>query len=508
MVSLVGPSAADWIGDDRLVTDVLPTAPPTEPTTGSRAPRRGEPQRALVPVLVGLLAAAVYAVHLDRPSPWRDEVATLDAARRSPAGIFALTSRVDAVHAAYYQLTAAVADLDPGPVRVLDGRLISLVALAVAAAGTVLIGRRTDSARSGLLAGLFLAGSPLTSRFAAEARPFALATALAVVSTLALLKVLARPGPARWVGYATALVLLAAVEILALPLVVAVHAVHVLTAARPSLRRWATAVGVAVAAVSPLAVEVIRQRGQIGSLATPSVRQLAAYGVSAAGSPVGVVALAVAGALAVALAGRRRRRRTTGERRLVPALRAASRGGAGWLLPVAWGLGLPVLVWLVSQVDPLFRDRYVLFTLPGLALLVGRVLARLPTVAAAVALVAVVATGLPTQAAIRGPGGHGEDIRALDSTVAAVRRPGDAVVFVPRSTTRVTQLDPTVWAGLPDLTGDPGRPARRILLVRRGSAAQGSGAADRATLAAVERRRRAADTRSVTGFTVTVYQPR
>jgi hypothetical protein len=134
---------------------------------------------------------------------------------------------------------------------------------------------------------------------------------------------------------------------------------------------------------------------------------------------------------------------------------------------------------------------------------------------AAVTLAAVVVAGLPTQVAIRQAGGHGEDIRALDTAVAALRRPGDAVVFVPRSTARVAQLDPPVWAGTANLTDHPAligsaaRPTSRVLLVQRVSGADGGpSATDSAAVRAVERSRRPTDRVAVTGFVVTVYTAR
>lgn len=485
----------------------------------------------VVPVAVGLLAALVYAVRVGRPSPWRDEVATIDAVRRSPAGILDLTSRIDAVHAAYYLLAHVVADLDPGPVRVLDGRLVSLVAMAVVAGGTVVLGRRTDRALTGLLAGLFVAVSPLASRYAQEARPFALAAALAVLATVALLNALDSPTRWRWALYGLAVVALGAVEVLTL-LVVVVHAAMVLTrpagpvsvaGRRTLLRGWSVAGLAAAVVLSPLLVLVISQRGQIAALGTPSPSTLAGFGGKAVGSATGVALLGAAFVLLVVRAvwtgraGRAGRAGWTGrtgraarQDRPRTSVRALLRSRrtilTGWTVPVVWGVGTPVLLWLVSQADPLFRERYVLFALPGIALLVGRVLARIPIPVAAVTLVAVAGTGLPTQVAIRGTGGHGEDIRALDRLVAAQRRPGDAVVFVPRSTRRVTQLEPPVWSGLADRTADPGLPARRVLLVEHSTRSDerrtGTDAATEQTLA---REYRAAGSTRVTGFRLTVY---
>ena len=56
-----------------------------------------------LPVVVAVLAGLVSGFYrLGAPSPWRDEAATVDAAQRPVAQIFALLGHVDAVNGAYY----------------------------------------------------------------------------------------------------------------------------------------------------------------------------------------------------------------------------------------------------------------------------------------------------------------------------------------------------------------------------------------------------------------------
>ena len=478
-----------------------PASDVAEPDGGGRSRR---PAGGLLALVVGLVAGVLYVIEVDRPSPWRDEIATLDAARRSAGGILALTAHVDAVHAAYYLLTHAVAHVLPGPVSVLDGRLVSVVAMALAAGLTVLLGRDSDRLATGVAAGLFLAVSPLVSRYAQEARPFATATALAVLASWLLVRAVRGPWWT-WVLYAVAVAALGTVEVLALGLLLA-HAAGVLATARRRLLPWLAASVVAVAAVSPLLRLVTGQRDQLATLTTPTVRDLADFLVRQPGSGAGVV---VAAAAAVYLAWRtwRDRRGALAGGQAVPSL-----GVAGWVLPVVWAVVVPAVVWAVSLYQPLFRDRYLVFAVPGTALVVGRVLARLPRsavgqpTAALAVLFVVAAAGLPTQREIRGPAGHGEDVEALDVLIRRVREPGDAVVFAPRYAQRVVGLDPSVWHGLPDRTADPGS-AGRILLVESAGTG-GPTAAARDVVAGVEISHRVVSTRRVAGFTVLVLAPR
>lgn len=459
------------------------------------------------PLLIGLLAAGVYAVQLNRASPWRDEVATIDAARRSWAGIFTLTGHVDAVHAAYYLITHLVASLDPGPVQVLDGRVIGVVAMAAGAAGAAVLGRWTDRPASGVFAGLMLAASPLASRYAQEARPFALSTALAVAATLALVAAIRHRGPTRgrWAVYAVAVVLLGVVEVLALLLLVA-HAVAVLATRRAQLRAWLVAAAVALVVLSPLLALTVSQRGQVSWLTAPAPAQLARFGGLAVGSTTGVVVLVLATALGAA--GALLARHHSGEGGQEPA------GGVrGWALPLSWGIGVPVLLWLVSQLHPLFDARYLLFALPGIALLIGRVLARLRRAAGAAALILVAAAGVPEQVAVRGPGGHNENIRALDAAVAAARRPGDMVLFVPDATSRVSQLDPAIWVGTtrlrPDRAAPPAATAtHRVLLIQRVTrTGEPETPRERAALRRLARDHRRVSQTAVTGLLLSVWEP-
>ncbi|SCE90803.1 Dolichyl-phosphate-mannose-protein mannosyltransferase [Micromonospora matsumotoense] len=175
------------------------------------------------PTLV-TLAAGCYGI--SQAQPWRDELATWSAATRPVGDLFRLTRTIDASTGPYYLLLHAWTGLFGDSVVAL--RLPSVLAMAGAAGLTAVLGRRLFGAPAGLLAGLLFAVLPGTSRYAQEARPYALVTLFAVLATVLLVRALDRPGRLRGSFYAAAVAGLGLAHLLALSLLAA-HAVVVLT---------------------------------------------------------------------------------------------------------------------------------------------------------------------------------------------------------------------------------------------------------------------------------------
>ncbi|MFI6133455.1 glycosyltransferase family 39 protein [Micromonospora sp. NPDC051141] len=199
----------------------------TEPAAGRARPGwPGWP----VWALPGLVTLAITLVGLGHAQPWRDELATWSAATRPLPDLARLTRTIDAATGPYYLLIhawTALAGTSPTALR-----LPSALAMATAAALTARLGARLAGDRAGLLAGLLFAVLPATSRYGQEARPYALATLLAVLATLLLVNALCRPSRRRWAGYAVTVAALGLLHLIALT-VLAAHAVAVLlTAAR------------------------------------------------------------------------------------------------------------------------------------------------------------------------------------------------------------------------------------------------------------------------------------
>ncbi|MCZ7477408.1 MULTISPECIES: glycosyltransferase family 39 protein [unclassified Micromonospora] len=180
-------------------------------------------------VVPGLLTLVVTLAGIGHAQPWRDELATWSAASRPLPDLARMTRTIDAATGPYYLLMhgwTALAGTSPTALR-----LPSALAMAVAAALTARLGAMLVGRRAGLLAGLLFAVLPVTSRYGQEARPYALATLLAVLATLLLVEALRRPGRWRWAGYAAAVAALGLLHLIALTLLAAHAVVVLLTAA-------------------------------------------------------------------------------------------------------------------------------------------------------------------------------------------------------------------------------------------------------------------------------------
>ncbi|MFI7605841.1 glycosyltransferase family 39 protein [Micromonospora sp. NPDC049366] len=372
-------------------------------------------------VAPALLTLVITTVGLDRAQPWRDELATWSASTRSVGDLVRLAGTIDAATGPYYLLMHGWLALAGDSVIAL--RLPSVLAMTGAAALTAVLARRLVDARAGLLAGLLFAVLPGTSRYAQEARPYALATLLAVLATLLLAEALRRPGWGRWAWYAAVLAALGLTHLIALTLL-APHALAVLAAHRLGLTpttdgpdrrrwRWVPAVLPALILVAPLVVIGRSQRGrQLNWVHLVRPDDLTAL-------PGGLTQSSVVGGVlvGVALLGAAR----LGWRALLP--------GGAVLLPV-------LLLFAAGAVVPLWVPRYLLFVVPFACLLAGAALATAP-LPGALALVAVAGLlGLPDQAALRRthewPRSAPIDYQGVARIVAAGQQPGDAVVYSPR----------------------------------------------------------------------------
>ncbi|MFF5175476.1 glycosyltransferase family 39 protein [Micromonospora sp. NPDC000089] len=404
------------------------------------SPRRWDWLVWAVPALTTL---AVGLVGIGHAQPWRDELATWSAATRPAGDLLRLIGTIDATTGAYYLLlhgwTALFGD---SPTAL---RLPSALAMAATGGLTAVLGRRLIGARAGLFAGLLLAVLPGTSRYAQEARPYAIAALLAVLASLLLVRALDRPGPLRWAGYAAAVLGLGLAHLLALSLLAA-HAAVVLVAwwrgrpaagladgdradptapgeiVRPGQQRgrqrpirtplgWVLALLSAGLLLLPLLLAARGQRSHQLDWITP-VRPS-----DLSGLPGGLVESSTVGGLLIGLAALGVG--LLGRRALLPA--------AAVLLPV-------LLLYLAALVVPLWVPRYLFFTVPFACLLAGTALAGVPAPAALAVLTVAGLLGLPDQEALRrAHPPHGMvDYRGAARVVAAGQRPGDTVVYSPR----------------------------------------------------------------------------
>ncbi|MGC4894176.1 glycosyltransferase family 39 protein [Micromonospora sp. DT31] len=425
-----------------------------------RWPRRGgstELPGSPVWMVPGLLTLAVTLAGIGHAQPWRDELATWSAATRPVADLLRMTRHIDAATGPYYLLMhgwTAMAGISPTALRLPSALAMAVAAALTARLGTVLAGRR-----AGLLAGLLFAVLPGTSRYGQEARPYALATLLAVLATLLLVEAVRRPTWRRWAGYAVVVAALGPLHLLALTLLAA-HGVAVLLVTvwgpaaiglarsgadrdRPGSDRrvlawWLLTLLPAALLVAPVALTARGQRGrQLDWVEPARLPDLAAL-------PGGLAQSGVVGGFVLALAALGAAR--LGRRALLP--------GAAVLLPV-------LLVYTASTVVPLWVTRYLIFTVPFACVLAGVALcAAVPTapgaagtaapergraawaragirIAPALAVVTLAGLlGLPDQTALRRthewPRSTPVDYAGAARVVATGARPGDAIVYAPR----------------------------------------------------------------------------
>ena len=353
----------------------------------------------LVPTLV-MTAVGLYRV--DRPSLWADELATWGIVTLPAPDLWRLLPQSDAALGPYYVLLRGWTSLTGTSDLAL--RLPSVLAMGLAAGVVARTGTRVATPRLGLLAGLILAALPVSSRYAQEARPYALALLGAATATLLLVRFLEK-GTAKGL---TAYGLAVAATGLAHPLALTVLTAHafVVVALRPSLLlRWTGVTLVAALPSVPTLWLALQQRELVAWIAIsdnqePLVFLRNFFGEASAAAAV--FALAV-----LSISGRR------------PSV-----------LFSAWALLPPVVFLVFGQLaGSLWLPRYLLFVLPAWALLAALSLARAPGPAAACLLVLLAVAGQGEQERLRQDDGHGLDGRAVDRILSSTVKPGDAVVY-------------------------------------------------------------------------------
>ncbi|MFI1762018.1 glycosyltransferase family 39 protein [Streptomyces sp. NPDC020800] len=299
-----------------------------------------------VPALV-MLALGLWG--LDRGGMWRDEAVTFQVSRRTVPQIWRLLHGVDAVHGLYYLLMHAVLAVRPDEVAL---RLPSVCAAAVTAGLVAALGARLVRARVGLWAGLFYAITPMAGHYAQEGRSYALVAAGATGATLQFVR--AVQGGSWW-AYGVVLGLTCWLHEFAVLLLLA-HAVTLaLARARARVwRAWGCAAGAVGLALLPMALVSNAQSAQVAWLRQPTMETAQGLLRTFLG-PTDAVYWTCLGLAVLGLAG------LLGRRGEVTC--------AGVCLPLA--VVPPVVLMLVSQLSPLYVDRYVLYALSGAPVLVA-----------------------------------------------------------------------------------------------------------------------------------------
>jgi mannosyltransferase len=441
-------------------------------------PASGWPVGWLVVIIPALAELIVGGYRIGVPSLWRDEAATISGSQRSLSAIVTMVGHQDAVHAPYYVLMHPVIAVGGTSATVL--RLPSLIAMTLAAGLTGALGRRLTLASVlpgpaivGLLAGLGLAAVPLTTRYAQEARPYALTTLFAVAASYAFLRALESPRWRWWVTYAASLLLAGLFNLFAVLLVIA-HGVSLIWLARVNavvsdrdgqptavsaamVRRWLASCAATVVLLSPVIVLSAGQSTQLNWVRRPGFGTLAALVRDLSGATALIPVIAVIALLGCAAGlgpggGQKR-----------PTLTA---------MALPWLVVPPVLLIVVSFIHPYYVERYVLYCLPALAILVAAGLVWLVTLtrralagrglrprladllaAAPSAVLALLIVGvlIGPQREIRQVNARPDDLKAVAAVVAGHERPGDGVLYLPRDADAVGEAYPAAFRHLRDI---------------------------------------------------------
>ncbi len=457
-----------------------PEAPrPAAPVVGGLLARLGVPDweaRWLVVVLPVVAGLAAGGYKIGYPALWRDEATTKIVVVRPVSQIWALVHHTDAVHGAYYLLLHLFMLAFGTSATAL--RLPSMIAMGITCGFVAAIGHRlamtagAPFARfTGLCAGLVFAALPFMTRYAQEARSYAIVTMLATMATYLLIRAVC-DGRRWWVCYAVAVAATGLFNIFGLLILVA-HGVSLLIAgtrqraavARAAVAltegdgaasagpsdlalfapaglsgrraggfpvRWLIAGAAALVVLAPLGIVAYTQRGVLGWMSRPAFNAVVALAYNSAGSwrlITPIFTLAMGGILANLFIDRSRRPLTPG------------------IIAFPWMVMPPALLIGVSQIHPIYDERYVEFCLPALAILVAWGIAWLARLAAATPLARTGLVWLPSATVVLGliallvqpdkqirlNNTRPDNLEAASALVAEHARPGDIIFYIPIS---------------------------------------------------------------------------
>ena len=413
---------------------------------GVRSLRRS----ALDPLIVAVLATAVSLGGAGRPSFWYDEAATISASySRSLGQLWRMLGNVDAVHGLYYLLMHGWFRIF-GPTE-LSARVPSALAVGGAAAGVVVLARQFSPRTVALASGAFCAILPRTTWAGIEARPYALSMLAAVWLTVLLVRAARRDDARAWLAYGAA----AGAAILLDAYLVLMPVAHLVflwayVRTRTVLMRFAAASALAVSALAPLLVAVAGQAHQITWVPPVGRRTLEDVVVQQyfERSPPFAVLSALVMTAAIALSLRPTGR--PGDRQLVTI-------AAAWVvIPTA-----AIVVWSIPS-HPIYTPRYLAFTAPAMAIILGVCAARVSSRPWVTALILGVfaAAAIPNYALVqRNPyAKYGMDYSQVADLIGAKAAPGDCllvndtVTFMPAPMRPLLAARPDAYRKLVDLT--------------------------------------------------------
>jgi mannosyltransferase len=386
-----------------------------------KAERLAEFGRRLDPVAVAVLAVAVSAAGASRPSLWRDEAATISASTRPLPELWELLANRDAVHGLYYLIMHGWFALFPA--TEFWSRLSSSLTVGLAAVGVVVLGKQLSTRAVAVTSGILFTILPRTTWVGIDARPYALSMVAGVWLTV-LCVVAARRNRA-WLWAAYSLSLIAATVLAAyILLIIAAHAavVAAMSGSRRTMSGWAVAVSVAAAMVTPFLLFTQTQTAQvewIPPVSASTVAEIAQQQYFDNAYALAFTALTVA----VVIAAARRWRRV-----------GVMADSPRWLVIIAtlWMAAPTATLLLYSVVrQPIYNPRYLSFTAPAIALLIGLCVVAVGRSRARIALLLVLftAAAAPSYLMQRGPyAKSGDDYSQVADVITYHAAPRDCLI--------------------------------------------------------------------------------
>ena len=362
-----------------------------------------------------------------------------------------MLSNVDAVQGLYYALMHGWFQIFP-PTEFWS-RAPSGLAVGGAAAGVVVLGRQLSSRTVSLASGVFCAILPRTTWAGIEARPYALSMMAAVWLTVLLVAAARRNTTWSWLSYGIALAISIVLDAYLVLLVLAhLTFVFVFRRTRKVLIRFAITSGAAVCALAPFLATVAGQSHQISWVPTIGHRTIEDVVVQQyfeRSTPFAALsALVVAAAIVLWLS--RSARLAHGDRQLLT-------------IAVAW-LVIPtalIVIWS-ALVHPIYTPRYLAFTAPAMALILGVCTAAVAVkrwaAAALVSLFAVAAAPNYVLAQRNPYAKYGMDYSQVADLITGKAAPGDCllvndtVTFMPAPMRPLMAARPDAYRKLIDLT--------------------------------------------------------
>ncbi len=411
-----------------------------------------QPTTLLDPLIVGVLAAVVSLCCAGRPSFWYDEAATISASySRSLHQLGQMLGNVDLVEGLYYLLMHGWFDVFP-PTEFWS-RAPSGLAVGGTAAGVVVLGRQFVSRDAAVVSGVICAILPRSTWAGIEARPYALSMMAAVWLTVLLVYATRRDNGRAWLSYGIVLTISMLLDVyLALLLFAHVAFIWAFQRSKTVRVRFAITSVVAGCVMTPFIVAAAGQAHQISWIAPIGHRTIEDVTIQQyfERSPAFALLSALVVAAAIVLWLRTSAQLTASGRQLLTVATA-------WLLiPTAL-----IVAWS-AFVHPIYTPRYLTFTAPAIALILGICIAAVasrPWIAAALIGLFAIAAAPTYVLAQRNPyAKYGMDYSQVADLIAAKAAPrdcllvNDTVTFMPAPMRPLMAARPDAYRRLVDLT--------------------------------------------------------